>query len=212
MLSPSWARALVCGLLKLGDHSIRTTSAAPSYTSPGDIGNVDPIPVRKAPMYPIYHRTVRQRAPLVPTCQEDVCTRPGAKLVSLVLPVQGGICRTAGFSGRTVGFSGRTVQFSGSSTNLPTWWEPSTSSCARAAYASGRCSAIAGRIRPLPSNCSSRSSSTLVPGCIPRILRRRKKVGCRRGLRFATAQEPIQRGPIPFAEESSTVGRVAGAT
>jgi hypothetical protein len=167
MLSPSWARALVCGLLKLGDHSIRTTSAAPSYTSPGDIGNVDPIPVRKAPMYPIYHRTVRQRAPLVPTCQEDVCTRPGAKLVSLVLPVQGGICRTAGFSGRT-------VQFSGSSTNLPTWWEPSMSSCARAAYASGRCPAIAGRIGAPPSNCSSCSSSTRVPGYIPRMLRRRK--------------------------------------
>ena len=79
--------------------------------------------------------------------------------------------RISGTNGRISGTNG---SFSGSSTNLPTWWEPSMSSCARAAYASGRCSAIAGRIRPLPSNCSSRSSSTLVPGYILRILGRRK--------------------------------------
>ena len=162
MLSPSWARALVCGLLKLGDHSIRTTSAAPSYTSPGDIRNVDPIPVRKAPMYPIYHRTVRQRAPLVPTCQEAVCTRPGAKLVSLVLPVQEGICRTAGFSGRTVGFSGRTV-FQGNSMSLPTCCELSMSRWAWTASDRGRRSAIAGRNCPVASSSSSRFSSVRVP-------------------------------------------------
>ena len=80
--------------------------------------------------------------------------------------VRGRICRRVGFSGRTV--------FQGSSTSLPTCCELSMSSCARAACASGRRSAIAGRSRPLSSNCRSCSSSARVPRYIPWMLRWRR--------------------------------------
>jgi hypothetical protein len=117
--------------------------------------------VPAVPMHLCTGDIVAGRTPSPPSCQ-GACTRPDAKFGSATTPIQGGICRTAGFSGRTVGFSGRTV-FQGNSMSLPTCCELSMSRWAWTASDRGRRSAIAGRNCPVASSSSSRFSSARVP-------------------------------------------------
>ncbi len=146
-------------------------ASAPEHPSPAGLASareVAPYTGTKLRMFPQFrctcapvtllpgehHRLQDVKRP----CAHD----PSAKLISLVLPVQEGICRTVGFSGRTVGFSGRTV-FQGNSMSLPTCCELSMSRWAWTASDRGRRSAIAGCNCPVASSSSSRFSSARVP-------------------------------------------------
>jgi hypothetical protein len=136
-------------------RQLRSIPATPVWQAPGEVA---PYTDTKLRMFPHFRCTCAPVTSLPgehhPRCQ-GACTRPDAKFGSATTPIQGGICRTVGFSGRTV--------FQGNSMSLPTCCELSMSRWAWTASDRGRRSAIAGRNCPVASSSSSRFSSARVP-------------------------------------------------